>query len=59
MQKVLATWIKVVLIILGIALVAVGAIILLTENEPKLEEMPTHSTEILAQHFQTISSIEQ
>ena len=43
-------WIRIVLIILGIGLVA-GAIILLVENEPKLEEISNESTQILAMNI--------
>ena len=43
-------WIRIVLIILGIGLVA-GAIILLVENEPKLEEISNEPTQILAMNI--------
>ena len=56
MKKRFVGWIKVLLIILGIGLVA-GTIILLVKNEPKLEEMPNHSEEVLATK-KTITSIQ-
>ena len=58
MVKVFPRWLKILLIIIGVVLVA-GAVILLVENnEPKLDNMPIESTEILAQNIQTIVKFE-
>lgn len=57
MVRVFPRFLKILLIILGIGLIA-GAIILLVENNPELEKTPDYSTEVLAQNFQTIIAID-
>ena len=58
MKKLFPRWLKILLIIVGIVVIA-GAIILLVDNESQQESAPNHeSTEVLALHPQTISNFE-